>query len=872
MEETAIPFLKHTNLSALIEENARQFPDQTAVIYRDQRLSYTALIKLSNQFTNYLLASGIKKGDIIGFAVECSIEMLVCMLGLLKAGAVYVPIDPKYPKERIEYMLSDANAKLLLVAHNSKGKFNSNATEVIIENIWADLNDYPSATPKVTFDSSGLAYILYTSGSTGKPKGVKITHANLINLLTSIKEKPGITPADRLLAITTISFDIAGLELFLPLITGAELLIADLETARDGRLLLDMMEKQHITIMQATPATWRMMVDAGWHKTYPVKIFCGGEPLPRDLADQLIDRSRELWNMYGPTETTIYSIIKQVHKEEIITIGTPISHTQIYLYNEQMELVQDGETGEIFIGGAGVAAGYLNQPELTAERFVNDPFSAIAGARLYKTGDLGRRLGNGDIEYLGRIDQQVKIRGHRIELGEIENLLAQHPNVKQAVLVAREDNPGDKRLVAYLLLKSTPEVPVNKNVLTIPRSVTDSFKEHLKLNLPQYMIPNEYIVLQSFPLTPNYKIDKNKLPAPQPKTGPLTISHLPKNENEHIITNIWSKVLAIKSVSTQDDFFDMGGNSLSAVKMMAQIEQQTGKHLPLAVLFENPTIEKLAKKMSSTEEEKWIALVPIKTSGTKPPLYLVHGGGLNIILFKSISNYLDPEQPLYGLQAIGLNKPVQLLDSIEEIASVYNAEIIASNPQGPYCLAGYSLGGLLAWEMAKQLIAAGREVKFVGILDTYAGNGDPDDQPLKKILLKLQRQFNKIPFILSSFIRYPKEAAVYQLMMLKHKLFGNNAEKDLPDAEFFTPYETEIYRSYRRAQSNYKLIPAAIEINLFKVKKRLYFLSDMEQLGWGKIATKGVKVNVIPGDHKTFLYPPNDKEFASVLQKELDKI
>ena len=872
MEEVTPITLNYQNLSELIEENAARFPDKTAVIYRDQKLTYTELINSSNQFANYLLASGIRQGDIIGLALECSIEMLICMLGLLRAGAVYVPLDPKYPKERIEFMLNDADAKMLLVARNNKGKFHSGATEKVIEDIWETLIKYPTTVPETIVNSSGLAYILYTSGSTGKPKGVKITHVNLINLLTSVQAKPGITPEDRLLAVTTISFDIAGLELFLPLITGAELMISELETARDGRLLLDMMEKENITIMQATPSTWRMMLDAGWNKPSPVKIFCGGEPLPRDLADQLIDLSSELWNMYGPTETTIYSIIKRIRKDELITIGQPINHTQIYLYNEQMELVQDGETGEIFIGGEGVAAGYLNQPELTAERFLPDPFSSDPWARLYKTGDLARRLQNGDIEYLGRIDQQVKIRGHRIELGEIENILTGHPQVKQALVQAREDKPGDKKLVAYLTLNFTPDLPGDNNILDVPRSVTDSFKALLKQTLPAYMVPNDYVVLQAFPLTPNYKIDKIALPVPLPKVSRLTIGHLPKDENERLIATIWSKVLGVKSVGTQDDFFDMGGNSMFAVRIMAQIEQQTGKRLPLSVLFENPTIGKLAKKMNTAEEEKWISLVPIKTTGTKLPLYLVHGGGLNIILFQSIAKYLDADQPVYGLQAMGLNKPVQLPETVEEIAAVYVAEILASNPAGPYCLAGYSLGGLLAWEMAKQLISAGREVKFLGILDTYAGNGDEDCTPLHKIILKVERQFKKIPFLIRSFVQHPKESASYQIMMVKHKLFGQGGEKDLPDVAYFSPYETEIYRTYRNAQWQYKLAPAAISIHLFKVKKRLYFLADLEKLGWGRIATKGVKVNLVPGDHKTFLYPPNEREFAVILQKELDKL
>jgi amino acid adenylation domain-containing protein len=865
--------LNSSNLSKLIEKTASLYPDKIGVIYRDEQLSYQELIALSNQYTNYLLASGITQGDIIGLAVECSIEMLVCMIGLLRAGAVYVPLDPKYPQERIEYMLNHSKAKMLIVTRANQGRFQSAAEENIVEEFWPQLHNFSAEVDDDEVFNSGLAYVLYTSGSTGKPKGVEITHANLINLLTSVQAKPGITPNDRLLAITTISFDIAGLELFLPLITGALLVISDLETARDGRLLLDILEEKDITIMQATPSTWRMMLDSGWVKKYPIKIFCGGEPLPKDLAHQLLDKAEELWNMYGPTETTIYSIIKKISKDdEIITIGWPISNTQVYLLDPQQGLVPDGEAGEIYIGGMGVSAGYLNQPLLTDERFITDPFSTNPNDRLYRTGDLGRYIGNKDIDYLGRIDQQVKIRGHRIELGEIENVLRQHSQVKQAVVLAREDQPGEKRLAAYVTLADPATVDMRyHNIVDAPKSLTDSFRDHLKANVPEYMVPYDYVVLIAFPLTPNHKIDKIKLPKPVHRITPLQVSHQPKNENEKIVSAIFSKTLGLKDISVQDDFFDMGGNSLLAVKIMASIERETGKRLPLATLFKNTTIQKLAAKIHSNEEERWESLVAIRSTGNKTPVYLIHGGGLNIILFKSLAKDLPADQPVYAFQALGLNKPTHIPESLEEIAAVYVKELLEANPDGPYHLAGYSLGGFIAWEMARQLKAKGKTLKSLSILDTYAGNKSQDKSNISKLSSKIIRQFKKIPFLYNSFRLYPKDTVDYQLMKFRDRLSGQGSDKDIPDVEFFSPYEQQIYSTYKAAQKNYKLPPADLKVTVFRVEKRLYFLDDLKELGWRSLAKSGVQVKVVPGDHKTFLYPPHDVAFAALLQEELDK-
>lgn len=1278
--QTEVDYDKNLNLSQLIAATAAKFPDQTAITFKKEQLTYQELVNRVNQFTNYLSTKGLKTGDIVALSADRSIEMVVGLLGILKAGGVYLPLDPDFPRDRINYMLADSKAKMLLVSKAYEGKYETEASTFILEEIWATMGNESnsSATMQeesqaIPFSGNNLAYILYTSGSTGKPKGVQIMHYNLVNFLLSMQVEPGINSSDRLLAITTISFDIAGLELYLPLISGAELVLCDTESAKDGRLLLDLIQEKNITIMQATPSTWRMMIESGWTSKIPLKTLCGGEGLPQDLADALLLRCASLWNMYGPTETTIWSTLKEIRKEdELITIGKPIRNTSIYLVNESGQLVPPGNIGEILIGGDGLAAGYLNQPELTNEKFIKDTLSGNEDAKLYKTGDLGKFTSTGELVCLGRSDHQVKIRGHRIELGEIETCITKLDGVKQAVVLAREDQPGEKRLIAYvvpedldpkdhspswkdrwdtiydmaaqsaagkieseqkidgilleqwknsdrlleeaaewldvsvqrikalkaqdileigsgggqlvfelapfatsylatdyaataieklqqkldgntqwkhvttkasaaddfneltgqsfdlilihsvaqyfpdttyflkviesaikhishggclfigdmqgknslamyhamdylpnakdsstladfqevvsnrvriedefvadpaffyLLPKLIPQIsgvdvqlrrgsslnettkyhydvwiyvnsdhkviqpevqlewkqlnnmadiaeilekesaeciainrvfnartakdyallewmqtagptaliakirqqlekeeqgvypddfwelgdklgyqthirwsndgtdgnydvifikggdgaaipaapaieienpnildfaktPNSTNELFLSKQTISNWKEFLATQLPDYMVPSDFIALKTFPLTPNHKIDKKALPKPQPKSDNQWQTRvLPQNKSEQLIFDIWSAVLGLEYIDTTADFFELGGHSLLAVKVMAAIEKGTGKRLPLATLFENANIQKLAKKLSPQEEQvQWEALVPIKTSGSKQPLFMVHGGGLNVFVFQSISKYLDEDQPLYGLQALGLNRKTELYSTIEEIASVYIKEILKVHPEGPYYLSGYSLGGFIVYEMAKQLTNMGKEVRFLGILDTYAGAVGSSIPKSVKFLNKVKRQFYKIPFIIRSLFHHPKETIQYQLQLIKHLINPSLPHQGEDFTLHFNDYEKEIYSHYDHAHNNYQMVPQDIKVSLFTVKKRLYFLDDIRSMGWIKYANKGIERHDVPGDHETFLYPPNNEEFARILQDALNKV
>jgi len=853
------------NFNTLFAETVKKYPGKTAVSFHNTSFTYKQLSDKTDQLAEYFIEKGIEKGDIVALSVDRSIEMLVCLLACLKSGAVYLPLDPEYPLERIEFMLEDSSAKLLVVSERYKNRYKSTALEVVVEEIWPTLDDYQLKKARA-INGDDLAYVIYTSGSTGKPKGVLLTHLNLVNLLLSVQKTPGMLNSDRLLAITTISFDIAAFEMYLPLITGAEIIIADNEAIKDGRLLLNLLNEKNISIMQGTPATWQMLLDSGWEKSPHVKAFSTGEALPKSLAENLLPRINTLWNLYGPTETTIWSAIKQVlPTDKIITIGYPIDNTKIYIVDENGRRVKNGAEGEIYIGGTGVAAGYLNRPELTAERFVTDGYSNAAGSRLYRTGDLGRITETGETICLGRLDHQVKIRGRRIELGEIEAAVTKLKNVKQSVVSTWENSPADKRLVAYVILSNglgNTEGELSKDIL-------HEWRSSLTGVLPGFMIPDSFIAVKNFPLTPNAKVDRKALPKPQhKKAAGAAAAHRELTKNEQLVADIWKSVLGVEDIEPTDDFFELGGHSLLAVKVMVEIQKRNGKRFPLAILFSNSTVEKLALQLEEDDTE-WDTIVPIKPSGTKPPLYLVHGSGLNLLMFKPISKHFTDDQPLYGIQAIGISKQVPVPDTLEEVAAYHIRELLRVNPEGPYCLAGYSYGGYIAYEMTKQLTAVGREVKFLGMVDTNASALFQRKAGAARIAKKVTRQFHKVPFFVNSFIKYPKESFEYQQLVFKRK-FGSKSTADANIVvDTYTLYEQEIRNKYNVLMESYVLTPFDIEVTLFRVEKRLYFLDDQKYLGWDKIALKGVKIYTTPGDHKTFLEPPNDEKFANVIQQAI---
>jgi len=502
--------------------------------------------------------------------------MPAALLAVLRSGAAYLPLDPIYPADRIEYMLSDSGARLILAHRSLAERLPSGAPVVWVDDLTLTADREWGTSPAGSSDD--LAYVIYTSGSTGRPKGVEITHRSLVNFLESMRRCPGLGEHDRLLAVTTLCFDIAGLEMYLPLLSGAELVIATREQANDPDRLQQLLAERQITVMQATPSTWRMLMDAGWQGAPGFRVFCGGEAIGRDLADRLRAAQLEVWNLYGPTETTIWSTVQRV-EEGPVTVGRPIANTSVYVLDANRQLLPARVPGELYIGGDGVARGYRGRPDLTAERFVPDPFSP--GSSLYRTGDLARWAPNGALELLGRMDRQVKLRGFRIELPEIESTLKQLEGVTQAVVIV--DGPsGRERLVAYVTV--APGATLE----------SDRARAALARQLPDYMVPAVVVTLPKLPLTPNNKVDVKALPAPDQVSTSSAAFAPASNATEEQVADIWRTLLRVERVGRDDNFFDLGGHSLLLVQLQNRLHSRFGSKPALIELFKRPTIAGIA--------------------------------------------------------------------------------------------------------------------------------------------------------------------------------------------------------------------------------------------------------------------------------------
>ena len=583
---TQAAFPRDACIHELFSLQASQTPDAIAIYTENQALSYAVLHLRVQRLASYLRQQGVRSGVLVGLCLERSAEMLVAMLGILGAGGAYIPLDPSYPRDRIQFMLADSQAPLLLTEERFCQFFSHFTGQIVCLPLPAKNQLEATQELDLSYQNMPLqpAYVIYTSGSTGRPKGTMITHRSVVNFLVSMSQRPGITSQDCILAITSISFDISVLEVLLPLVIGASVHLVSREVAADGEALLTLLDQSRSTIMQATPASWRLLLAAGWNGEHPLKAFCGGEELSLAMARNIRMRTSELWNMYGPTETTIWSMIEQVtDAPDSVTIGRPIANTQVYLLDQFMQPIPISVSGELYIGGDGLAYGYLSRPDLTAERFVPDPFHPQVGQRLYRTGDLARYRADGRIEYLGRIDHQVKLRGFRIELGEIEACLQEHPAIRQCVALVREDRSQERYLVAYLQAASSQQLSLQE------------LRAYLSKTLPSYMIPSHFLWMEVFPLTPNGKIDRKALPLPT-DIGPLASKNwvAPRTPLEEELSQIWADILGIERIGVEDNFFELGGHSLLSIRLITQIRRAFQIDLPLVALFDAPTVAELA--------------------------------------------------------------------------------------------------------------------------------------------------------------------------------------------------------------------------------------------------------------------------------------
>ncbi len=589
--DTAAPTPDAAGFHELFEAQARRAPEAVAVSCDGRSLTYRELDARAGGLARRLREMGVGPEVLVGVSLQRSLDLPVALLGVLKAGGAYVPLDPAYPADRLGYILEDGRVAVLITEGDLAAQLPAGGARVVARVVGvaetSPLAD-GEALPPSGAGPDNTAYVIYTSGSTGRPKGVEVRHGGVINFLASMARQPGLAAADVLLAVTTVSFDIAVLELFLPLTVGARVELATRDVVADGARLAALLESAGATVMQATPATWRMLLESGWRGQAGLKALCGGEALPADLARDLLGRVGSLWNLYGPTETTVWSALQRIDAAAagrvLVPIGQPIANTVIHLLDRHLETVPVNIPAELYIGGDGLARGYLRAPALTAERFVPDPQAALRGqpgARLYRTGDLARYLANGALELLGRADHQVKVRGFRIEPGEVEAAMLQVPGVREAVVVAREDRPGDRRLVGYLVADG--EAPK-----------AEELREALGRTLPAYMVPAVFVTLEKLPLTPNGKVDRRSLPAPEVGSAESASYVAPRTPVETALARIWSEVLGVERVGARDDFFALGGHSLTATSVLARVRDSLGADLPLSVVFERRTVEGMA--------------------------------------------------------------------------------------------------------------------------------------------------------------------------------------------------------------------------------------------------------------------------------------
>lgn len=690
----------------MVAAQAARTPRAVAVVCDGHRLRYRDLETRSNQLARWLRREGVGRDRLVAVCLERSVDMPLALLAVLKAGGAYVPLDPALPRERLAMMLEDARVPVIVTQDALVDQLPAGDAAVIrLDGDGARIaRESDAPLDDVVVAGEDLAYVIFTSGSTGRPKGVQLTHAGLASFIQAMRDTHRLGGQDRLLAVTTLSFDIATMDMFLPLCDGARLVIAPRAVAVDGVRLAALAHQCGATIMQATPATWRMLLDAGWRGTPRLTVISGGEPLASDLADALLERCGSLWNQYGPTETTIYSTIHRVTATASIPIGRPIANTRTYVLDRNGEPVPVGVLGELYIAGIGVARGYLDRLELTAEKFVADPFG---GGRMYRTGDLVRYTEDGLIECLGRADHQVKIRGYRIELGEIEVAMRRHPGVAEAAVLVRGDG-GERRLVAYLV----PQPGVHVTLRAMRR--------HLQETLPDYMVPGAFLMLEQLPRLPNGKLDRNALPAPRDARAGLEGALVaPRSSVEGALVEIWRDVLRLERVGVRDDFFELGGDSIQASRLFVRVETRLGKRLNPTALFTAPTIEGLARLLGGEADAAAAeCLVPIQPHGDRPALFCLHAGAGTILFYNDLARRLGPEQPTYGLQAPGLyGGGHPLCESVEALAARFVEEIRVVQPHGPYHLAGFCFGALTAFEMARLLLERGETVGLVACLD-----------------------------------------------------------------------------------------------------------------------------------------------------------
>jgi len=850
---TQAEYPRESCVHQLVEAQAARTPNAIAVEHRNERLTYRELDQRANQLAHFLSKHGVGPESRVGICLRRSLELPVAFLAVLKAGAACVPLDPAYPKERLAYMLEDSEASWVLTQRGLLAEVTDFDAEVItIDAGWHSFAKESNATLDTAVKPENLAYVIYTSGSTGKPRGVLLTHGGLVNHNTAAVKLFDITPADRMAQFASISFDIAIEEIFPTWIAGGALVIREEDASLAVGDFLRWVRDKKVTALDLPTSYWHELVAELSESSLSLPqslrmVIVGGEKASSAAlaAWHKLAGSRVRWvNTYGPTETSvIVTSFEPTNWENIpsvLPIGRPIANTKIYILDQNLQPVPVGIPGDLYVSGPGLARGYLNRPEVTAEKFVRDPFSSDPNARIYKTGDLARYLPNGEIEFAGRTDDQVKIRGYRVELKEIESVLGSHSGVREVAVIARENEAGEKSLIAYVV-PSREQTPTGAELRT-----------YLKQKLPNYMVPAAFVLLEAMPKTPNGKVNRRGMPAPKPADFAEANEYVaPTDELEANLARIWGAVLSKEKIGIRDNFFDLGGHSLLAARLMHRIEQAYGQRIPLAALLQAPTIEQFSVLLRTEgSSSSWSLLVPIQAEGSRPPFFCVHGVGGNVVGFRDLTRHMEPDQPFYALQPQGLDGKRPCLSSVTEMAEQYVREIRRVQPQGPYRIGGYSFGGLVAYEMAQRLQADGEEVALLALFDTYPGKMESRTSQLRN-LSKLS---------LKDAATFIVKKGSFVLMTLRKRLELQMLPKPLRN----------VRQACAKAAGDYDVLPYDGQVTLFRVKeKSVGSLNDPYAIWW-RVAAGGVDLREISGDHLSLLKEPQVRFLAEELTRALE--
>jgi amino acid adenylation domain-containing protein len=854
-------YYPHLRVDQLFQQRVEEDPDHAAITFNGKSITYRELSVHASSLAARLRSAGAGPGDLIGICMDRGIEMVSVMLAVFKTGGAYLPIDPAFPPDRIAFMLEDGRPLAVVTQSHLCEKLSFATTHVLcVDSLEAelDLEGAPEIPYPLECCLDDLAYVLYTSGSTGKPKGVQITHRALTNLLTGVIPCLPLEKADIFLATSTISFDISVFEIFAPLIAGAHLVVAPRSTTVSGELLADAIRTSGATLLQATPSGWRILLEAGWQGQPALKMITAGESLDRTLARRLLDRGAALWNLYGPTEATIYATGCKISKNDAkITIGGPLPNYTAYVLDRNRKRVPIGAIGELYIGGVGNARGYLNRPELTAEKFIPDLFNNDAG-RLYRTGDLARFWPDGQIELLGRADNQIKLRGYRIELEEIESLLDSHTAVRKSVVKVVELGEGDQRLIAYVVAQNSV-------------AVSDAeLREYAQCSLPAYMVPTAFVAVEAFALTPSGKVDRKALPVP-PALKLLAASLSPAillDELELTILNCWESVLNVPHLNLDDNFFEIGGHSLLAVRVFAEISGRLNLKLPVSLLVEAPTPRKLADRIRKIQNSPGGCLVPMQTKGSLPSLYLIHHLFGDVLVYRTLAGCFEAERPVIGVQA-----PAGLADrsepcSLESLAAEYVKELLEQQTAGPFHLAGFSSGSLLAFEMACQLTQAGHKVGLLALIDGDIKAPGPPLSRHARYTKIATRKACKIIFKFQDEIKEGPKQFVSKRLRYLRLLWRMRRLESSP-----TPSKTALTleQTLLLAENSYRPRPYRGSALLLRFHDEAWKFGPDPLMGWTNLMEAGLEVVDFPGGHITGMGPMRASRLASVLRTRMEK-